>query len=210
MIFVSVAFGDQRYLDQQKRLNESILAIYPNAPILQWTNELPPGSPKFYDSLYGFKPHAVKVALDRGYKRIIFFDPACILMGPVDFYQDIVKDYGVLAVRDENKLPAFCYKKALEHFGLDRHKIANWHLVGGSFYYFDFDLPLCHTIFNKWYDAEKKGLFGSQYDQASGKLHGHRSDEAIMALALYTSGSRPLIDAKYRGDGCIVAKDHFK
>lgn len=210
IVYVCVAFG-KAYVDQQKRLAESILAIYPNAPLMFWTEGLPPGSKKFYDSLYGFKTHAVKAALERGYKQICFFDPACILMKPMDYYQDIVKDYGVLAVRDENKLSKWCYDKALKHFQITRHEIQDWHLVGGSFYYFDFELSLCQTIFRKWYDAEKLGLFGSQYDQAAGKLHGHRSDEAIMSLALYTSGSKPLSgDARYNCENEIVGKKHFK
>lgn len=208
--FVCVAFGPL-YVEQQKRLKESILAIYPNAPLLFWTDELPPGSKSFYKSLYGFKPHAVNVAIERGYKQIVFFDPAVILEGRMDYYQSIVKDYGVLAVQDANKLNRFCYDKALKHFSLVRHKIQDWHLVGGSFYYFDFDLPQCKVIFDKWIAAERIGLFGSQQEQASERLHGHRSDEAIMSLALYTSGSKPLSeDTRYNCDGGIVMKKHFK
>lgn len=208
--FVCVAFG-KAYVEQQKRLHDSILAIYPSAPLMFWTDALPTGSKKFYDSLYGFKPHAVKAAKDRGYTRICFFDPACILMKSMDYYQDIVKDYGVLAIQDDNKLSKWCYDPALKFFDVTRHEIQNWHLVGGSFYYFDFDLPLCNTIFMKWYNAEKQGLFGSQYDQAAGKLHGHRSDEAIMSLALYTSGSKPLSgDTRYNCEDGIIDKKHFK
>lgn len=208
--FVCVAFGPL-YVEQQKRLKESILAIYPNAPLLFWTDELPPGSKSFYKSLYGFKPYAVKTALERGYKRICFFDPAMILTGKIDLYDLMVKQYGVLAAKDDNKLQRWCYQKALDHFKLSKSDIRDWHLVGGSFYYFDFDLPLCQTIFDKWIQAERLGLFGSQQEQASNKLHGHRSDEAIMALALYTSGSRPIQGySGYNCEGGITIKRHFK
>jgi hypothetical protein len=208
--FVCVAFGEQ-YVAQQHRLKESILKIYPSANLFFWTDELPKGSKHFYDSLYGFKPHAVEYALHKGFKKIVFFDPAIILMDKIDYYETIVKDYGVLAIQDDNKLSRWCYKKATDYFNINRHRITDWHLVGGSFYYFDFNLLLCHTIFNKWIDAERKGLFGSQYDQASGKLHGHRSDEAIMALSLYSSGSKPLTgDTRYNCDGGITIKKHFK
>jgi hypothetical protein len=208
--FVCVAFGPL-YVEQQKRLKESILSIYPDAPLFFWTDELPNGSQTFQKSLYGFKPHAVNAALEKGYKQIVFFDPAVILTDRVDFYQNVIHEYGVIAVPDANKLHRFCYKKALDHFSLTKHDIMDWHLVGGSFYYFDFDLPLCHTIFNKWIDAERLGLFGSQQEQASERLHGHRSDEAIMALALYTSGSRPMSGlTRYNCEGGVTLKKHFK
>lgn len=209
--FVSVAFGDRRYIEQQKILKESILKIYPDAPLYFWTDEMPPGSRPFHKSLYGFKPHAVKFARDAGYDKVVFFDPACILMDRINYYDYLSIDHGVIAIQDDNKLNSFCYDRALKPFGLKRSQISKWHLVGGSFYYFNFETTLAWNIFEKWSECERLGYFGSQEDQASGKLHGHRSDEAIMSLALYTSGGRPLSeDTRYRCDGCIIDKKHFK
>lgn len=209
--FVDCAFGDQRYLDQQVRLHASILNIYPDAKIFSWTNEMPPGSRSMSESLYGFKPHAVKYALDQGFKQIMFFDPAITLTDKIDYYQDIVKGYGVLAAQDDNKLSKFCDQRSLDYYQIGQFTIEDWHLVGGSFYYFDFNVELCNTIFDRWMITEKLGLFGSQKEQASGKLHGHRNDEAMMALALYTSGSKPLTgDVRYNCEGGITRKYHFK
>ena len=212
--FVSVAFGDKRYLEQQERLRHSILQIYPDAPLYFWTNEMPPGARSMNDSLYGFKPHAVKYALDQGHKKIMFFDPAVILMKPIDFYQEKVKWYGVCCARDDNKLSPFCGDKALASYELTREDIKDWHLVGGSFYYFDFNYLLCQVIFQNWYSDEINGLFGSQREQASGKLQGHRNDEAMMALALYTSGGAPMTDdVRYNCENKeieVLAKRHFK
>lgn len=215
LAFVNVAFGDNRYLEQQARLNMSIQNIYPDAKIFSWTNEMPPGARSFKESLYGFKPHAVNYALSKGYHKIMFFDPACILMKPIDFYQSIVKDYGVLAAQDDNKLTNFCDDRSINQFYFTRDQIADWHLVGGSFYYFDFSLDLCDKIFEDWLACEEDGYFGSQFEQASGKLdHGHRNDEAIMALCLYKHGSKPLTgDVRYNCENKeieIIAKRHFK
>lgn len=212
--FTSVAFGDPRYIEQQARLKHSILQIYPDAPLFFWTNEMPPGALSMNDSLYGFKPWAVQYAWDQGYKNVMFFDPAIILMKPIDFYQEKVKEFGVCCARDDNKLNPFVYDKALDHFGVSRKDITDWHLVGGSFYYFDFDELRCRAIFRKWIEAEDKGLFGSQSEQASGKLQGHRNDEAVMALALYTTGSKPMSgDVRYNCENKeveVIAKAHFK
>lgn len=212
--FVSVAFGDHRYIEQQARLRHSILQIYPDAPLFFWTNEMPPGSRSMSESLYGFKPHAVKAALQAGYKQIMFFDPAIILVKPIDFYQEQVKEYGVCCARDDNKLSSFCDDRSLRNYGLSRDNIKDWHLVGGSFYYFDFELPLSKKIFFKWEFAEDIGLFGSQKEQASEQLQGHRHDEAIMALMLYLHGKGPMFDdVRYNCENkelCILDKRHFK
>lgn len=212
--FCCVAFGDKRYLEQQERLKHSILQIYPDAPLFFWTNEMPPGARSMSESLYGFKPHAVNYALKQGHKKIMFFDPAIILMKPIDFYQGKVKEYGVCCARDDNKLSQFCDDRSLKHFGLYREDIEDWHLVGGSFYYFDFNIPLCESIYVRWFLSEYHGLFGSQQEQASGQLKGHRNDEAMMAIALYSLGSKPMSgDVRYNCENkeiCILDKRHFK
>jgi hypothetical protein len=212
--FTSVAFGDKRYIEQQARLKHSIQMIYPDAPLFFWTNEMPPGARSMSESLYGFKPHAVNYALKQGYKKIMFFDPAIILMKPINFYMEKVKEYGVCCARDDNKLSPFCSDRALNSYGLTREDIKDWHLVGGSFYYFDLDIPLSRAILEEWRYDEKAGLFGSQQEQASGKLQGHRNDEAMMALSLYSNGSTPMFDdVRYNCENkevCILDKKHFK
>jgi len=212
--FTSVAFGDKRYIEQQARLKHSILQIYPDAPLFFWTNEMPPGARSMSESLYGFKPHAVNYAHEQGFKKIMFFDPACILMKPISFYQYEVYEYGVCCARDDNKLSPFCSDWALQHYQLSREDIKDWHLVGGSFYYFDFNLELSRKIFTSWLIAEQLDLFGSQKEQASGLLQGHRHDEAIMALSLYCAYSKPMSgDVRYNCENkevCIIDKKHFK
>lgn len=212
--FVSCAFGDKRYIEQQARLKHSILQIYPDAPLFFWTNEMPPGARSMNESLYGFKPHAVQYAWDQGYTKIMFFDPAIILMKPIDFYMEKVKEYGVCCARDDNKLSPFCGDKALDYYHLTRDRIEQWHLVGGSFYYFDLSLPYSREMFLHWRWAEEKGMFGSQKEQASGQLQGHRNDEAMMALILYLHGFEPMSDdVRYNCENkelCILDKKHFK
>lgn len=174
---------------------------------------MPPGARSMSDSLYGFKPHAVNAARKAGYDRVIFFDPAMVLLKPVDYYQTIVHRYGVIAVQDDNKLTRFCGNRALKEYNLTRAQIADWHLVGGSFYYFDFSMQLCTDIFEQWMMDEQDGLFGSQREQASEQLQGHRNDEAMMALCLYTHGSKPISeDHRYNcvSDVAITRKFHFK
>lgn len=208
MIFVSVAFGPQ-YVEQQKRLIESIDKIYPNAEGLHWSDTLPLGSKPFLDSLYGFKVHAVQKALDLGHDKIMWLDPAMILLDKIDFYFDLCKDYGVVAIQDDGKLVSS--DRALEFFGYGRSDLDGMHLVGGSMYAFHF--PYSKPVFDLWQKAERKGIFGSQWEEARGELQGHRADETCMALSLYKNGFKPLsyTGSRYNWDqNPALIKKHFK
>jgi hypothetical protein len=206
--FVSVAFGDERYKAQQVRLIESIDKFQPDSVGFHWTDHLPPGAQPFLNSLYGFKVHAVLHALNEGYNKIMFLDPACYLTGPVDFYFDLCKSHGVIAIRDDNRLEAS--NSALEHFGYTRDEIKGLHLVGGSLYAFHF--PHSRKVFDLWYRAERSGIFGSQYEAASEKLQGHRYDETCMALSLHRCGFEPVAAdvGSYNFESAIIRKSHFK
>lgn len=207
-IFLSVAFG-QRYVEQQTRLHQSILNFYPADKHMCWTDKLPHGSRPHRESLYGFKAHAVQAALDRGHTKIVFLDPACILQHPIDYWFDL--NLPVLAVKDDNKLDKMIGKKAMDYYG--NPDITGWHLVGGSLYVFDFYRDGCSKIFFDWQKAERDGIFGSQAEQASEKINGHRNDESCMAMAMYSHGVEPVSHdvARYnQNEDSIIVKKHFK
>lgn len=197
---VSIAFGDQRYLDQLNRLLESIEAYEPDAAVFTWVNEMPPGAKAHTESYYGFKFHAINHVRSLGYTKIVWFDPAVYLVAPLTDYWDIVKQYGVVAAKDDNKLSPYTKDEQYEYFLSSR--LDYMHLVGGSIYVFDFELGLCNAIFNEWANSEAAGLF-----------HMGRNDESCMALALYACGSEPTpYDvARYNGSGNDICKKlHFK
>lgn len=206
-IIISCAFG-KRYLEQLDRLEASVKAIYPHFPMMSWRNEQVPGKPH-RESLYGFKVHAVQKALGKGYSKIIFLDPACILQHPVDYWFSI--NLPVLAVKDDNKLDKMISQKALNYY--DNPDITGWHLVGGSLYVFDFDNDETDSIFDQWYLAEQDGIFGSQFELSSEQINGHRMDESCMAMALYSHGIEPVGHdvARYnQNEQSIIIKKHFK
>lgn len=210
--FCCVSFGE-RYNWRQGRLKESILSIYPEANLFFWTDSYPPGSKPFNESLYGFKPHAIEYARRSGFKKIVWIDATMILMDKLDYYETVVKEYGVLAIQDDNKLTNLCSDRAMKFMGMNsRQQLESKNLVGGSFYYFDFNVELCQKVFQKWMHAENEGIFGSQSEEATPPgLQGHRHDETMMALSLYLYGSKPFTgDTRYNCDGGITRKAHFK
>lgn len=218
IIFLSVAFGD-RYIEQQERLHDSITGNYIHSHHnggnslsfwhRKWTNDYPHGSKPHKESLYGFKVHAVNEAIQHGYKKIIWLDTACILQQPVDYWFDL--NQPVLAAKDDNALSKCISDKALNYYG--NADITSMHLVGGSVYVFNFEHPDCQKIFDHWAKAEADGIFGTQAEQASGKINRHRHDEACMSMALYQNGYEPVpCDMmKYNQEhDSIIIKRHFK
>lgn len=204
--FLTVAVGDPRYIEQQKRLIESIEKFHPEAKIFSWTNEYPPGSRFMNESMYGFKVHAVDHAGAHGYRKIIWLDTACILVQPIDHYFDLVDEYGLVVVADENKLINYCHPNAWEWFKATPNN--DWHLTAGSVFVFDFNSSLCERIFYKWAEAEAAGQFGTKEIRS-----GHRHDESCLSLALYTSGSKPVPCALTRYNeqtNPSIIKKHFK
>lgn len=211
LVFVSVAFGP-KYVEQQDRLKASILDLYPNADLLFFRDELPEESRPFLNSLYGFKCHAINKAFTLGYKQVVWFDPAIIL---VKRLEGLLSKHTVLAVADAHGLGEFVSDRYLDHTHKTRDelKYRNVKLVGGSFYYFDFTTETAKRVFSDWCQDEVGGMFGSQQQEASGQLQGHRSDEACMGMRLYLNGVKPVQagDIGYCTENDpIMIKKHFK
>lgn len=209
LAFCSVAFGDRRYIEQLHRMTASILDIYPDAALFTWEDRMPPGAIEMNKSMYGFKPYGVYEAYKHGHKKVIWFDPACVLVQKVDYWFEILPEYGVLAAQDDNLLANFCGDFAYEYFGKtrDQSREEKDHLVGGSVYVFDFTNDLSNKIFGTWLQAERDGMFGN-----AGQPE-HRNDESCMALSLYKHNSTPTPYDVCRYNNVadpIVKKFHFK
>lgn len=205
----TIAFGDPRYKAEYDRLCASLAATNPDLPILSWIDSFPPGSPTFDQSMFGFKVHAVKEAVRRGYKKVIWLDPACVVKGDLSYYFSL--NIPLIAVKDDNALIKTIADKAMRYYG--NPDITDWHLVGGSLYAFDFNNPDCQRIFDHWAKAEADGIFGTVRQAASEKINKHRNDESCMSVALYAHGYEPVGHdvARYcNGDNSIILKQHWK
>lgn len=194
--FVNVSFGE-RYVRTQQRLRDSILKIYPDAKLFFWTDELPPGSKPFQESLYGFKVHAVRYAEQQGYIRVVWIDTCAVLKALVE----PLFDSEFIAVKDDNKLSKHCGVFPVPDY---------WHLVGGSLYLFDFD-TWGENTFNDWEIMEREGKFGTQEFIMNEKNNGidkcgFRMDESCMAMCIYSNGLEPHDRELY---DTVIEKKHF-
>lgn len=211
VVFVSVAFGD-KYVEQQDRLKQSILNIYPDANIMFWRDQLPDFAQPFLQSLYGFKVWAIGHAIAAGFQKVLWLDPAMILQKPID----VLDGFSVLAVKDENKLSAYISDEMLIRNDMTRDELDKFglHLIGGSLYWFDFSYGYkAQRVFGHWKEDEKNGLFGTQEQEARGELNGHRADESCFAMALHKERIRPVSPMSIgycTGEDPVFIKKHFK
>lgn len=215
-IILSIAFGDPRYKQQLLNLKQSIANFHPTIPFHYWIDgEMPPGSKSFSDSMYGFKVWAVNYAKEHEFKKVLWFDPAIIVVNTLEPYFKLVEKYGAVAAEDDNLLANYCGDKAFTYFGKAREdsRLMKEHLCGGSVYAFNFDIELSCKIFERWKQAEVDGMFGSQAEAAAEQNNMHRNDESIMSLALYEAGSSPTPYDICRYNNVpnpLVVKKHFK
>jgi hypothetical protein len=201
----SVNDNGKKYRDQQIRMAQSITNSYEGLPepsIMLWHNSLPDRARPFLDSLYGFKPHAIGQCLNAGFKKIVWMDSAMILHRPIQI------DLPFVAIKDSSQLQASDY--ALEWFGLKREQIQGLNLVGGSFYYFDFEYMATNNLFQRWRQAELSGCFGSQHEESFAGLQGHRHDETCMRLCMLENDILPAPGNEVGYNGEVMTKDHFK
>lgn len=196
VIFCSYCFDNEAsggdYHAQQKRLRQSILDIYPKANLLFKYEPESIGKPKFQQSLYGFKVDLVKECLAKGYKKIVFMDTAMTLCGEIDYWFELIKDYGVLAIGGKQSLDTVISNNLKRHIHKNNRTLSKIMLVGGSIYVFDFDVPKCKKVFDYWADLEEKGLFGTQDDLSHGRLQNSRMDESAMSVAMWMNGVKPM------------------
>lgn len=188
---VSVAFREP-YITHSDNQIKVILNQDLETAVLRYANELPTkdGIVKddivshFQKSLYGFKPHAIQVALNAGYKHIIWFDPSVKPESNVSDLFAQVEKTDMLIVKGDKELSDMTSDKAYDWFGLKKEDTKGIKHIGGTIYCFNFNNPKTVEVFNLWKKAEEEGIFGTQDEF----MAGHWADESCMALAMFKCG----------------------
>ena len=190
---VSVAFREP-YVTHSKR-QEALINVDGSAPTLYFHNRLPMKDKiyekniaviveKFQQSLYGFKPHAIQIAINEGCEKIIWLDPSVLPTGSLDILINALDEHPIITITGDATMDKMCNDKALKYFGVTREEAKGIRHVGGTIYGFNFNHPKAVEVFELWKKAEEDGIFGTQTDF----MNQHWADEACMALALYKCG----------------------
>jgi hypothetical protein len=171
---------------------EETIKSFMDVDIIKFINELPYKEgvvtenivARFQKSLYGFKPHAIQVAIDKGYTKIIWFDPSVLpTVSPQVIFDEL--DFNpMLVIKGDAEICSMTNINAIKWFGLKKEDLYGIKHIGGTMYAFNFENELARKTFDLWKLAEESGIFGDQNEF----MTGHWADEACMVLAMYKNG----------------------
>lgn len=188
---VSVAFREL-YVTHSWNQAESLFRSKVSYDLMRYVDELPTNKgvikdniiSEFQKSLYGFKPCALNIAIEKGYDKLIWLDPAVLPTAPIQILIDALDKYPMMVVKGDTPLAKMTNQKAKDYFGVTDKDIEGVNHIGGTIYCFNFNDPKTKTVFNDWIKAEQDGIFGTQDDH----MKGHWCDESCMALAMHVNG----------------------
>lgn len=186
---VSVAFR-QPYLMHSNRQEHFITVQEMNVDKMYFRDMLPAKGivhtvdivTEFQKSLYGFKPHAIQRAIDKGYKKVIWLDPSVLPITNLQVLIDALDKHPIIVRSGEEPLSNMCNQKAKNWFGVTDAYIKDEKTVAGTVYCFNFNNPKAIEVFNLWKKAEEEGIFQNQDAFMKGDCW---ADEAAFALCLY-------------------------
>lgn len=135
----------------------------------------------FQKSLYGFKPHAIQHAIDKGYKKVIWLDPSVLPTVPIQVLVDSLDEHPMIVRTGDAPISKMTSKRVKDYFKVTDAELEGVKHIGGTIYCFNFNNPKVVDVFNSWKLAEEEGFFGNQDEFMAGNW----ADESAMVLSLY-------------------------
>lgn len=146
-------------------------------------NEFDLPVPDHHETPYGFKPYLVKLARDRGFKKVFWFDSTIVM----------TRDFkNMMEELDKKQILLFdnpgCYENiwtsddCLAKMGCSLEEANKFYQVMACAMGFDFSSPFSTMVFDLWYAF---GLDGISFKGPSGstrpEFRGHRHDQSVIS-----------------------------
>lgn len=190
---LNVAVGE-RYLRGQDRLIASLDKVGETSDRLFWRDEWPPGSMSHSVQPYGFKTHAIRHALRRGYDQVLWLDAVCLALKPFDAIWRHLEHQPALVLADGWNIGEWTSDRALEIFGLDRDFAMGLQLCLAGVHAIDLASPKGRLLLELMEDLRDQGSFvgpwRNEVNEASldPRCRGHRHDQSALSWATYAVG----------------------
>lgn len=197
---VNVSTG--HYIIGQNRLKKSLDEVGYTGSTLFFTDTLPEGAPCHDDSPFGFKPFAIKEAINKGYKKILWLDSNMIcIRPPKSIFKKIKTEGHYCWCVYSHKMGEWCSDLALKNLGIDRETALQIYEISPQCLGINADNKTALSFLDEWYHYALDGitfrgipkeyplsLTNSNIDELVSKdtrVKGHRHDQTVASFLVW-------------------------
>lgn len=174
----------------QIRLRESLQEVGFTGDVITWRaeTEISPDTPLHRDCPYGFKPYALKWAVDQGYELVLWVDASVWAIRNVQPMFDHIEKRGWLLFYNciaGNWTSDAC----LAQFGVTRDQAMQVNMLMGICMGWDMRQPKCQNFLERWLAKSRDGVsFPGSWTNtrhevsADPRVYGHRHDQSVASI----------------------------
>ena len=154
--------------------------------------DYPKGCPSHSESMYAIKIYALREAVSRGYRKILWCDASTWAVKNPKPVFDFVNEKGFWAFHTGYNLVQTASDKLLSYCNLNNDDVANFPEHASGLFALNLDNPDGNFIWNYWNELFDAGLFNGsrQHDNQSAdpRFLFYRQDQTCLNMALYKIG----------------------
>jgi len=140
------------------RLKKGLANVGFDGDLVTWEDSLPQGSPAHNESPMGFKPCAMKFAIEGGYRYVLWLDANCVPIRSLDrLFSKIHRD-GYYLYSLGSMFGEWCSDLALETFGVQRERALSILEVNTSCVGLDAESRIAMNFLEDWQKYALEGL----------------------------------------------------
>jgi hypothetical protein len=221
---ISLGVGKKVYKDCIKRLQESLIRTGFDGDFLFWNERFPDGAPSQFEAPFAFKTYCFFVARDLGYEEILWMDPVCVALRPLEPVFALIQANGYVMFNNNygQVMGQWCSDEALAANGLSRDEAMLIPETPCSVLGLDLRSPLANHFLEGWYQIMSDGVTARGTRQpvdnwedymaifwnkggrisADPRVGGHRCDQPAAGIVAHRLGMTPYAD--------LLRDIHFK
>ena len=191
--------GHPGYIKGQRRLVESLKTVNFDGDQLIFTNENQIGAQPHSQVPYGFKAHALKYAIDKGYESILWCDSSIWAIKPLDPIFNEIETNGYCFFHNCDTGP-FASDASLVSFGITREEAFQIPMLVGGCFGLNMKTDICKEYFKRFYEKAVDGVtFQGSWTNHNNevsldpRVKGHRHDQTAASIITYQLGMKLII-----------------
>ena len=180
-----INYADDRgnYTKGQQRLANSLRDMKYQGDVLLFQNHTQlPGCRPHSEVPYGFKTHAIKHAMDKGFDVVLYLDASIWAVKDLMPCLNYIHQVGHLMEKTGHSLAQWCNDYSLGVFGLTREQAADYTLFSAGFTGLNLSNPRTREFFLKWHEYSVQG------STFKGDWKDHRHDQCSGAFLAKSLG----------------------